>query len=104
MFDPVSGEVNELVSVVRDISDRMAYEEQLAMNERQKELLLYEIHHRVKNNFAILISLMELQRQFAIGKTLDMPVTDLQLRVRTMSNCRSSSIRLIRMAKLFFTL
>jgi len=85
MFDPVSGEVNELVSVVRDISDRVAYEEQLAMNERQKELLLYEIHHRVKNNFAILISLMELQRQYATGKTLDVPITDLQLRVRTMS-------------------
>jgi PAS domain S-box-containing protein len=85
MFNPATGEVNEMVSVVRDISDRVAYEEQLAMNERQKELLLYEIHHRVKNNFAILISLMELQRQFSPEKTLDMPITDLQLRVRTMS-------------------
>ena len=85
MFDPVSGEVNELVTVVRDISDRMHFEEQLAENERQKEMLLYEIHHRVKNNFAILISLMELQKQFPTGDKLDMPLIDLQLRVRTMS-------------------
>ena len=85
MFDPVSGEVNELVTVVRDISDRMQFEEQLAENERQKEMLLYEIHHRVKNNFAILISLMELQKQFPTGDKLDMPLIDLQLRVRTMS-------------------
>jgi len=85
MIDPLSGEVNELVTVVRDISDRMVYEEQLAENERQKEVLLYEIHHRVKNNFAILISLMELQKQFAKVDSLDMPLIDLQLRVRTMS-------------------
>jgi PAS domain S-box-containing protein len=85
LFDPLSGEVYELVTVVRDISDRMRYEEQLAENERQKEVLLYEIHHRVKNNFAILISLMELQKQFTKANTLDMPLIDLQLRVRTMS-------------------
>ena len=85
LFDPFSGEVYELVTVVRDISDRMHYEEQLAENERQKEVLLYEIHHRVKNNFAILISLMELQRHFTKTNSLDMPLIDLQLRVRTMS-------------------
>ena len=85
LFDPISGEVYELVTVVRDISNRMRYEEQLAENERQKEVLLYEIHHRVKNNFAILISLMDLQRQFSKSMTLDLPLIDLQLRVRTMS-------------------
>jgi len=85
MFDPISGEVFELITVVRDITERMQYEEQIAENERQKEVLLYEIHHRVKNNFAILISLMELQRQFSSGAGLDMPLIDLQLRVRTMS-------------------
>lgn len=85
MFDPVSGEANELVTVVRDISDRVQFEEQLAENERQKEVLLYEIHHRVKNNFAILISLMELQKQYPTGDKLDTPLIDLQLRVRTMS-------------------
>lgn len=85
MLDPVSGEAHEMITVVRDISDRLKYEEQLAENERQKEVLLYEIHHRVKNNFAILISLMDLQKQFAREDTLDMPLIDLQLRVRTMS-------------------
>ncbi|MCX6281413.1 MAG: PAS domain S-box protein [Bacteroidetes bacterium] len=85
MIDPVSGGVEELVTIVRDISDRVLYEEQLAENERQKEVLLYEIHHRVKNNFAILISLMELQKQFTRADSLDMPLIDLQLRVRTMS-------------------
>ena len=85
LFDPLSGETYELVTAVRNISGRMQYEEQLAENERQKEVLLYEIHHRVKNNFAILISLMELQRQFTRADSLDLPLIDLQLRVRTMS-------------------
>jgi PAS domain S-box-containing protein len=85
MPDPVTGKPFETITVVRDISDRLNYEEQLAENERQKEVLLYEIHHRVKNNFAILISLMDLQKQFAKTDTLDMQLIDLQLRVRTMS-------------------
>ena len=85
MFDPLSGEVNDLITVVRDISDSVTYEKQLSENERQKEVLLYEIHHRVKNNFAILISLMDLQRQYSTGDSLDTPLIDLQLRVRTMS-------------------
>jgi len=84
IFDPGTGELRELVTVVRDISRRMEYEEMIARNSSQRELLLREIHHRVKNNFAILISLMELQKQMEQG-LLSHEITDLQLRVRAMS-------------------
>ena len=85
VLDPETGEIKEMITVVRDISIQMAHEEELAENARQKEYLLREIHNRVKNNFAILISLMNMQRDKVNDSELNSSITDLQLRVRTMS-------------------
>jgi PAS domain S-box-containing protein len=85
ILDPVTSEVKNMISVVRDISDRKKNEENLAENARQKEYLLHEIHNRVKNNFAILISLMSMQNHRSSDPELANSLTELQLRVRTMS-------------------
>ncbi|MFZ4520754.1 MAG: tetratricopeptide repeat-containing sensor histidine kinase [Bacteroidales bacterium] len=85
IVDPVTNEVKNLITVVRDISERMKHEEEISENSRQKEYLLREIHNRVKNNFAILVSLMNMQRDQSSNPELSSSLTDLQLRVRTMS-------------------
>jgi PAS domain S-box-containing protein len=71
--------------VVRDITDRKHAEEQIKASLREKEILLKEIHHRVKNNFQIIISLLNIQGSTIQDKELLNVFMNSQNRIRAMS-------------------
>jgi methyl-accepting chemotaxis protein len=57
---------------------------ELKQSIQEKELLLREIHHRVKNNMAIISSLLQLQARYSRDENLTRLFRDSQSRIRSM--------------------
>lgn len=80
-----NGELLSYVSLVDDISERKRMEDSLAKSLEEKQILLKEVHHRVKNNMAIITSLISLQSMNIEDKNVQGLLQSTENRVRSMS-------------------
>jgi two-component sensor histidine kinase/Tfp pilus assembly protein PilF len=72
----------EKVHLEKVVSERTA---ELKAKNKQKELMLQEIHHRVKNNLQLISSLLRLQTNFKGDKNVDEIIANCNHRIKCMA-------------------
>ncbi|MGD0711020.1 MAG: PAS domain S-box protein [Bacteroidales bacterium] len=77
--------VTGLQVIIEDITDEKMAEQELKTTLSEKEALLRELHHRVKNNMQIIISLINMQMRESNDEVMKGKLRDIQQRVWTMS-------------------
>jgi PAS domain S-box-containing protein len=88
IFNPVYfnvGKISEVSCLAFEITKSKETENKLRNTVKEKEILLKEVHHRVKNNLQVISSILSLQASYvADKKTLDI-LKESQDRIKTMS-------------------
>ncbi|MBI3136373.1 MAG: PAS domain S-box protein [Bacteroidetes bacterium] len=81
---------NEVIVLARNVTETIEYESMLVESVKEKEILLKEVHHRVKNNLQVINSILNLQSSYVEDpKTLEI-INESQNRIRSMSYIHES--------------
>lgn len=81
-----SGDVSHLIITGQDMTKRRISEEKLYNSLEEKEILLSEIHHRVKNNLALVSGMLQMQVFDEENEEVLNKLNNSMLRVETMAS------------------
>ncbi|MBX7183973.1 MAG: PAS domain S-box protein [Vicinamibacteria bacterium] len=79
------GRATHYVAVKEDITERKRADEELEASLREKQALLREVHHRVKNNLQVITSLLRLEAARSEGGASLRVLKDMQGRILSMA-------------------
>ncbi len=80
-----NGSFEKTHCILHDITERKLAEEHLQASLKEKELLIREVHHRVKNNMQVMSGLLDLQASSSSSPELTAMLKESQRRIRAMA-------------------
>ena len=98
-----TAELKSTVELLQDeISERKKAEEKIKASLKEKDVLLQEIHHRVKNNMQVISSLINLQQKHIKDKDSIEMLAETQNRIKSMALIHEKLYKSKDMAKIDF--
>ena len=89
--------------ILRNVTEERLAEQELKNSLQEKEILLKEVHHRVKNNLQVISSILNLQSSYVEDeKTLDI-LRESQNRIKSMSFIHESLYQTVDFSKINFS-
>jgi two-component sensor histidine kinase/HAMP domain-containing protein len=79
------GNPTRMIGTIHDITERKVAQDRISDSLREKEVLLKEVHHRVKNNMMVISSLLNLQSGHANDEKYTEMTMRSQSRIRAMA-------------------
>ena len=74
------------LKLIKEIKDRKKIQKKLTISSNEKDLLLREVHHRVKNNLQLIIGLVDMTKTRAQEPMVRSTLTDIMAKVQIMGS------------------
>jgi PAS domain S-box-containing protein len=78
------GRINGIFGYLRNVTESVETRERISQTLREKETLIREVHHRVKNNLQVISGLLDMTRMRTDDKTAAV-LTDMMTKIQTMA-------------------
>jgi len=82
--------VIEVSGIAHDVTDRNIAQQRMEQSLKEKEILLKEVHHRVKNNMQVISSILNLQSSYVSDEYTLLLLKESQNRIKTMAYIHES--------------
>jgi two-component sensor histidine kinase len=80
-----AGEIDGLIGYFRNVTETKLANEKIVAALAEKEILIREIHHRVKNNLQIISGLLDMTRMRTQDTATTGILTDMMMKIKTMA-------------------
>jgi PAS domain S-box-containing protein len=91
-FNPIfeNKEVVEVSGIAHNITEKKHVQQRMELSLKEKEILLREVHHRVKNNMQVISSILNLQSAYVSDENTLTLLRESQNRIKTMAYIHES--------------
>jgi len=97
------GIISEVSGIAHDITEKILSEQKLKESLSEKEVLLKEVHHRVKNNLQVISSILNLQSSYVKDENTLNILRESQNRIKSMSFIHESLYKTDDFSKINFS-